>query len=190
MAGVMLLASVSALAVVAGAANERFTRGDATALFYGNGAAAVGLHNPSTEHGSFEPGMRIGPGQNFQGFRVCETDWHVMLINLNVVDSIDNIHTLGEAKALFATIRVTYELDGAPLSVSVTPVQPVLSDVTIFDPNATVGYHQKTGAILAPDALGVGPHTERVRIFENGVLIDDLGDVTFFVDAAGTGACL
>jgi len=186
----MLLISVSALAAVAGAANQQFTRGDATAAFYGNGGAAVGLHNPSTEHGSFESGKRIGPGQNFQGFRVCATDWHVMFINLNVVDSIDNVHTLGEAKALFANIRVTYELDGASLTVSVTPVQPVLSDVTIFDPNATVGYHQKTGAILAPDALDVGPHTERVRLFENGVLIDDLGPVMFLVDAPGTGACL
>lgn len=188
-----LLAIAVAFATVAvaaaNAANSQFTRGDAVALFNGNGGPAVLLHNPSTEVGAFEPSKRIGPGQNFQGFHVCESDWHVMFINLTVLDTFDGVHTLAEAKALFANITVTYELDGAPLAVEVTAVKPVVGGVAALDPNATVGYHQRTGAILAPEALSVGPHTERVRIFENGVPTDDLGDVTFYVDAAGTGAC-
>jgi hypothetical protein len=190
MVGATLLVLVSALVGAAGAANEQFTRGDATALLYANGGPAVALRNPSTETGAFESGKRIGPGQNFEGFHVCATDWHVMFVNLILVDSIDNVHTVGEARAVFGALEVTYHLDGAPLAVSVTAVQPVLSDVTILDPSATVGFSQKTGAILAPEALSVGPHTEQVRVFENGVLIIDFGPVTFHVDAAGTGACL
>jgi len=185
-----VLVVLSALVGAAVAANEPFTKGDATALFNGNGGPSVLLHNPSSEVGAFEPGKRIGPGQNFQGFHVCATDWHVMFVQLAMVDSLDNVHTIGEARTAFQRLNVTYELDGAPLAVRVTPVQPVLDDVTLLDPNATVGFRQRTGAILSPDALSVGPHTERVRVFENGVLLFDLGLVTFYVDAAGTGACL
>ncbi|HET7743166.1 MAG TPA: hypothetical protein VFK76_00330 [Gaiellaceae bacterium] len=187
--GVALLLVLAALASVASAANHPFTRGDATALFYGDGGPVVTIHNPSSETGAFEPGKRIGPGQNFDGFHVCATDWHVMFINLILLDSTDHVHNVAEAKTVFATINVTYELDGAPLAVQQTSVQPYLGAVTLLDPNATVGFHQKTGAILAPDALSVGPHTENVRVFTNGSL-DDLGPVTFYVDAAGTGACM
>jgi len=188
--GTALLFSVFALVGAAGAANQPFTEGDANALFYGAGGPVVSVHNPSSESGAFESSKRIGPGHNFDGRHFCATDWHVMFINLFAVDSIEGVHTLGEARAFFATVQVTYQLDGAPLAVSVTAVQPVQGDVTSLDPNATVAYHQKTGAILAPDALSVGPHTEQVRLFQNGVLTDDLGPVTFYIDAAGTGACL
>jgi hypothetical protein len=190
LAGATVVVLISGLAGAALAANQPFTKGDATALFNGNGGPAVLLHNPSSEVGAFQPGKRIGPGQNFQGFRVCATDWHVMFVNLAMVDSLDNVHTIDEARRAFQSLNVTYELDGAPLAVRVTPVQPVLDDVTLLDPNATVGFRQRTGAILAPEALSVGSHTEQVRVFENGILLFDLGLVTFYVDAAGTGACL
>jgi hypothetical protein len=188
--GIALLLSVLVLIGGAGAANQPFTKGDAIALFYGAGGPVVSVHNPSSESGAFESSKRIGPGHNFDGRHFCATDWHVMFINLFAVDSIEGVHTLGEARVFFASVQVTYELDGAPLAVMNTEVQPVQGDVTSLDPNATVAYHQKTGAILAPDALSVGPHTEQVRVFQNGALTDDLGPVTFYVDAAGTGACL
>jgi hypothetical protein len=97
---------------------------------------------------------------------------------------------LAEARALFATIQVRYELDGVPLLIMVTPVKPWLRDLATLDPDATAAWVQTSGAILAPDALSVGAHTEHVRIYENSTLTDDLGDVTFFIDAAGTGECL
>src|SRR6185436_9555041 len=111
-----VLVVLSALVGAAVAANEPFTKGDATALFNGNGGPAVLLHNPSSEVGAFQPGKRIGPGQNFQGFRVCATDWHVMFVNLAMVDSLDNVHTIDEARRAFQSLNVTYELDGAPLA--------------------------------------------------------------------------
>ena len=186
---------VLALAIgasIASANSTPYTRGDAEALFkaVNTGGFGVSLHGGVIEGAPADGSKRIGPGQRFQGFRVCATDWHVMFINLIVTDATDNVHTVGEARLLFATVAVTYELDGAPLAIDVTAVKPWLGDPTSLDPDATVAFAQVSGAILAPEALSVGAHTERVRIYIDRVLSDDLGDVTFFVDAAGTGACL
>jgi hypothetical protein len=154
------------------------------------GGFGVMLHGGVIEGAPADRSQRIGPGQNFQGFHVCATDWHVMFINLIATDSAGGPDTLGEARRHFATIEVTYELDGAPLAIDVTPVKPWLGDLASLDPEATVAFAQVSGAILAPEDLSVGAHTEHVRIYIDGVLSDDLGDVTFFVDAAGTGACV
>lgn len=78
-----------------------------------------------------------------------------------------------------------YILDGAPLATEVTPVKP-LTVPELIDPTATKGWWSTTCAILPPDALSVGPHTEHV-VIEN---LGDYGNVTFYIDAAGTGACL
>lgn len=193
----VVIVAVFAVVVAVGASSAAadsapFTQGDAQALFNaGNtGGLEVSQHAGVIEGAPAPSGKRIGPGQNFQGFHVCTTDWHVMFISLIATDATDGVHNVGEARGLFATIRVTYELDGAPLATQVTPVMPWLGDPTTLDPNATVAFSQRSGAILAPDALSVGAHTERVRVFVGGVLFDDLGDVTFYVDAAGIGACI
>ena len=187
-----LIVALGAAASVALANSTRYTRGDAEALFNAGstGGFAVISHGGVVVGAPADRSQRIGPGQNFEGFRVCATDWHVMFIDLSVDDVSDNTHTLAEARLAFAMIAVTYELDGAPLATKVTPVKPRLGDPTALEPGATVAFSQHTGAILAPDALGVGPHTERVRIYIGDVLYGDLGDVTFFVDPARTGACL
>jgi hypothetical protein len=190
------LAIVSAAAlltsVTATADSPPLTRGDAEALFNARntGGFAVLGHGGVVEGAPADNSQRIGPGGMFEGFHVCATDWHVLDINLFTTDATDGVHTIGEARDLYATFQVTYELDGAPLPIMVTAVKPWLGDPTTLDPNATVAFVQTSGAILAPDALSVGPHTERVRFYVGGTLFDDLGDVTFFVDAAGTGACL
>jgi hypothetical protein len=187
-----LILVLAAGASVASANSTPYTRGDAEALFNaGNtGGFGVRLHGGVIEGAPADRSQRIGPGQNFQGFHICADDWHVMFINLIITDSADGPQTLHEARAFFATVEVTYELDGAPLATDVTPVKPWLGDLAGLDPDATVAFAQVSGAILAPDELSVGAHTERVRVYIDGVLSDDLGDVTFFVDEAGTGACL
>lgn len=186
---------VAALAVgasIASANSPPYTRGDAEALFNASNTGGFGvmLHRGVIEGAPADRSQRIGPGQNFQGFHVCATDWHVMFINLIVTDSAGTPDTLGDARMHFAAIEVTYELDGAPLAIDVTPVKPWLGDLASLDPEATVAFARVSGTILAPEDLSVGAHTERVRIYIDGVLSDDLGDVTFFVDAAGTGACV
>jgi hypothetical protein len=187
-------AFVSALALgVVNAAGDSppVTRGDAEALFNAGttGGFAVKL-NAGVIAGAPASRGRILPGANFQGVHICASDWHVMAINLVVTDATDGVQTVNEARAVFSTIAVSYQLDGSPLAIETSAVAPWLGDPTSLDPNATVAFSQHFGTILAPADLSVGAHTERVRIYQNGVLVDDLGDVTFFVDAAGTGACL
>lgn len=177
---------------IASADGWPYTRGDAEAFFNAtdNGGATVRLHAGVIEGAPADNGSRIGPGQRFQGFHVCATDWHVIDTHLFITDATDNVHNLAQARSLFDTISVTYELDGAPLAIHDTPVRPFLGDPTTFDPNANVAFARASGAILSPESLIVGAHTERVRLYVGGVLFDDFGDVTFIVDAVGTGACL
>jgi hypothetical protein len=176
------------LAVGAGAASANsapYTRGDAVALF--NAGSTGGIRG---EGAPADRSARIGPGPAFNGFHVCADDWHVLFINLITTDATDGLRTVGEARILAAAVEVTYELDGAPLPVERTPVKPWLGDPTTLAPDATVAFSFHTGAVLAPDALAPGAHTERVRIYIDGVLWDDLGDVTFHVDPSGTGTCV
>jgi hypothetical protein len=161
------------------------TQGDAIALF--NAGTTGGLRGEGTPS---DRSIRVGPGQAFNGQHVCSEDWHLLSIFLVVIDGSGGGATLAEARGVFAAIEVTYQLDDAPLAVENTPVRPWLGDPATLDPSATVAFGRNTGAIFAPDDLAVGAHTERVRLFDHGVLTDDLGDVTFFVDAAGTGACV
>jgi hypothetical protein len=191
---IVAVAFATALAfgvVNAAADSPPVTRGDAQALFNAGttGGFAIKL-NAGVIAGAPASGGRILPGANFQGVHICASDWHVMAINLVVTDATDGVQTVNEARAVFSTIAVSYQLDGSPLAIETSAVAPWLGDPTSLDPNATVAFSQHFGTILAPADLSVGAHTERVRIYQNGVLVDDLGDVTFFVDAAGTGACL
>jgi hypothetical protein len=91
-----------------------------------------------------------------------------------------------QARAVLSTVRVAYDLDRAPLAIQSSAVAPWLGDPVSLDPNATVAFSQHFGTILALSALAVGAHTVRVRIYLSGVRFEDLGNVTFFVDAAGT----
>lgn len=186
-----LVTAITVGAVDAAANSPRVTRGDAEALFNAgtNGGLAIKTHAGVIAGAPASPG-RILPGANFEGAHICASDWQVIAINLVLTDATDGVYTVAQAAAVFSTISVSYELDGAPLAIETSAVTPWLGDPTTLDPNATIAFSQHFGTILAPSDLSVGAHTERVRVYENGVLSDDLGDVTFFVDAAGTGACL
>jgi hypothetical protein len=186
-----LVMAIAVGAVDAAADSPRVTRGDAEALFNAgtSGGFAIKTHAGVIAGAPASPG-RILPGANFEGVHICANDWHVMAINLVLTDATDSVYTVAQAAAIFSTIGVSYQLDGAPLAIETSAVKPWLGDPTSLDPNATVAFSQHFGTILAPSDLSVGAHTERVRIYQNGALSDDLGDVTFFVDAAGTGACL
>jgi hypothetical protein len=191
-----IVAAAFAAAFAIGAVNAvadspPVTRGDAQALFHAGttGGFSIKLHAGVIQGAPASQG-RILPGQNFQGVHICASDWHVMAINLVVTDATDGVRNVSQARAVFSTIAVTYQLDGSPLAIHSSAVTPWLGDPTSLDPNATVAFSQHFGTILAPADLSVGAHTERVRLYQNGLNVDDLGDVTFFVDAAGTGACL
>lgn len=192
---VALLACVAALTTgIAAATTVPFTRGDAQAVFNAGpgGGAAVGSHGGVIEGAPAEGvGKRVGPGPNFEGFHICATDWHLLSVQLALTDSINGggVQNVNQARLAFGTLEVTYELDGSPLPIDTTATKPLLNPTSV-DPEATKGFFQSWGAILAPTELSVGPHIEHVVIYEAGIPIIDFGEVTFVVDAPGTGACL
>jgi hypothetical protein len=190
--GVLVLALAAAAADAYGN-SAAFTEGDAHAVFNApfQGGAAIGDNSPLFEGAPAQTRGRLGPGPRFEGVHLCATDWHLLNINLVVTNSDGTITTQQQAVTSLNNTTVHYTVDGAPLATEVSPVRNVV-DPQVIDPAATQGWGQTTGAILAPDALGVGAHTEHVTGTD---LVDptedfDLGVVDFFIDAAGTGACV
>jgi len=187
-AGVVVVAAL-ALAPSAGAAS--FTEGDAEAVFNAgfSGGWAVRLHSFVIEAAPAQNNKRIFPTQSFIGSHVCGTDWH--LINLNASDGGDSTFTHDQAVADMASLVFNYALDGAPLASSVTAIKRMLNPA-VFGLGWTVAYWESGGVILPPDALSTGSHLVHLVIdnwFGPGLPLDE-GDVTFYVDSAGTGACL
>jgi hypothetical protein len=77
-------------------------------------------------------------------------------------------------------------LDGAPLETTRTAVKPFLDPESV---DAEKAYALAEGRILAPSDLSVGSHQLAVTITEPGFPTEVL-EITFFIDAPGTGACL
>jgi len=51
-------------------------------------------------------------------------------------------------------------------------------------------WYFQEGKIMSPDDLSVGQHELTVRFSDLASGLDESDGITFFIDAAGTGACL
>jgi hypothetical protein len=51
-------------------------------------------------------------------------------------------------------------------------------------------WYFQEGRIMSPDDLSVGQHELSARFIDPNTGLDESDGITFFVDAAGTGACL
>ena len=93
-------------------------------------------------------------------------------------------------------------LDGATVDVVETPIKPFVdwADIrsyfsekieSLYGPNVTFGnlFGVQWGRILAPDELGVGPHTFEVIVTDPGQVVLFDGSVTFSVSPPGSAAC-
>jgi hypothetical protein len=78
-------------------------------------------------------------------------------------------------------------LDGAALAMTRTPIQPALNPQGFGLERA---WYFQEGRIMSPDDLSVGQHELSVRFTDPTSGLDDSDGITFFIDAAGTGACL
>jgi hypothetical protein len=187
----MLLVLCAALALTWGvatsAASDRVTRGDAEAVLqaFGNGGWAVLMHG-GVVHGApsqgFSPPVAIKPfsGSFYDGAHYCALDWHTIMIS--VVDA-------GPRQAFAASIAgiaISFTLDGAPLPVTQTAIKRYLNPAQL---GFTDAYYSSWGRVIAPTDLAFGAHTLGVEVSDSGgpLLIDG---ITFYVDPAGTGACL
>jgi hypothetical protein len=85
------------------------------------------------------------------------------------------------------TAEVVYLLDGA-LEKTQTAVKPNLNPEAL---GLTEAWAFTAGRLMAPEDLSLGSHTHTLRVVITdftGVVADS--QITFFVDAAETGACL
>jgi hypothetical protein len=155
------------------------TRGDAEAIFNAalTGCGAVAVNGNVHEGQPCEDAQRAQlrliaplPTQHY-----CVDDWHV--IRVTDVES---------SRAAADAFDATFVIDGQPLTTQRTPAKPVNpKDAAQFGPGAN--YWVNVGAIVSPDALGVGLHTSHIEVFTPAPA--GTFDRVFAIDASGTGAC-
>jgi hypothetical protein len=170
---------------------DRITRGDAEAVLnaFGTGGQVILRRSGETaeagpadilgSHGSIRP----YEGSPWDGRHFCAEDWHVILVGW--VDGGDASFDHQQAKAAFDPITVSFTLDGAALETTRTPIKS-WNDPQRFGMERAWYFQQ--GKVMAPDDLSVGQHDLSAR-FTDPTGVFDTG-ITFFIDAAGTGACL
>ena len=163
-------------------AGQRASEGDARAVLqaFGGGGLAVRLHQEAAGGGPGDPLDRVAirPFGPWDNRHFCALDWHTILIA--DIEGGDQGFTERDAKNIIDQMIVTFTLDGERLQVDRTAVKRFASPER-FD--LEVAYWAQWGRVMAPDELAVGQHTLSV------VAGDFQGDITFFIDAAGTGVC-
>jgi hypothetical protein len=187
----VMLALVLLAGTSAHASSSRITRGDAQAVFQAanTGGAAIRLHGGQGHgpaQGAAVDGVRINAFIPWDGRHYCELDWHVISINLNDGNFPGESRTRKEIADALSLVEVAYFLDGVALELERTAVKPNVDAAAL---GLVEGLYFTAGRLMAPEDLAVGQHTLRVVITDPGGLIDD-SQIAFFVDAAGTGACL
>jgi hypothetical protein len=173
----------------AGADPRRITQGDAQAILeaFGTGGRVILANGTTTEgapadffgsHGSIRPLPQWGARH------YCAEDWHVIL--LSIFDGGDASYTQQDAEAVLGPITLAFTLDGAPLDTTRTTIKPFLNPEQ-FDLERA--WYVQQGRVMSPTDLSVGSHQLAVSISEPGIPTVVL-EITFFIDAPGTGACL
>jgi hypothetical protein len=83
-------------------------------------------------------------------------------------------------------VTISFTLDGAPLETTRTPIKR-FNNPQAFDLERA--WYFQEGRIMSPDDLSVGQHALSLE-FADPTYGDFSDGITFFIDAAGTGACL
>jgi hypothetical protein len=84
-----------------------------------------------------------------------------------------------------ATVTIEFVLDGAPLPTTRTAIKRFLATLP---GTGEEGYYFQQGAVSAPSALPVGSHT--VAETDTSIYGTFTDQITIYIDAPGTGACL
>lgn len=188
---------VAALAVTslvasapAGAVPDRVTRGEAEAILhaYGTGGQVLRSNGTATAGApaDFNAAATIRPFGDSDGRHYCATDWHVIVLAL--IDGGDASYTRTQAEAVLSPLTVTFTLDGAPLPTTRTAIKRYLEPESF---GLDTAYWFQQGQVMSPTSLRVGVHqliavVEGLPEPEPPLVLQS----TFFIDPAGTGACL
>jgi hypothetical protein len=180
----------------ASANSPRITRGDVQAIFQAtlNGGVAIELHSPTGQGAPFAAQERgaIRPLAVADGRHFCAEDWHVILVA--GIDGGDASFRREQAVASASQTRFDFTLDGAPLATERTAIRRVVKPETIQVPEGEEklkeAYSFQQGRIMSPDDLSVGRHELTLTQTDTASGEAEQLGITFFIDAAGTGACL
>ena len=180
----VLAVCVSIFPSAASASSDRVSQGEAQAIFNAGlqGGSALLFTSPGRGFAAAADDASIRPYFE-NGNHYCVLDWHV--IGLFVIDTGSSLQ---EATASFEPLMLTFTLDGRALTTERTPVKAVAEPALL---GADTAYSIQQGAIMSPSDLAVGSHTLVVTAF-NPENPDDNGKLKtkFYVDPAGTGACI
>lgn len=169
---------------------RRISRGDAEAVFQaaGTGGQMLILHtkvspgapNPDPLRASIRPIV----GSQWDGAHFCQEDWHVIL--QGDVEGGDKSFTKQDAQQIMDGIQIVLTLDGKSLQTTRTAIK------RFTNPEAR-GFQEAwwfaEGRLMAPTDLGVGSHQLDLTESDPSGQVDQHG-ITFYIDAAGTGACV
>ncbi len=175
---VVLVAVPLLVGNAAGAASARITRSDAEAVFK---AATRG------EDADPNVRVRISPFADsvWDGRHFCVEDWHVIMVTW--VEGGDASFTKQEAESRLNSVMISFVLDGSLLATTRTKVVR-FQHPELLEPPAVKAYAFSEGRIMAPTDLSVGLHALAfTATFPAG---SEGSQITFSIDAAGTGACL
>jgi hypothetical protein len=166
---------------------DRVSRGDAEAVLKASHGGVVVTNHAGTVRGApadIDVRAAIRPYANSQwdGRHYCAEDWHALVAGWSV--SIDELHTVQQAKDELAATTIQLVLDGAELdtermATKRMPEQPEGGEGEAF-------YFQQ-GKVVTPGKLSVGSHT--LAYTATSPAGSDGGQITFTIDAPGTGAC-
>ena len=154
------------------AASVRVTKSEAKEVLRTFGAS---FDNPAV--------IRPHAGSPWDGRHFCGEDWHTTLITWT--EGGDASFTKKDAGVILDAISVSFTLDGSALASERTSIKSVPDPSRFGFVNA---YYFNQGRVLSPDELAVGQHELSVRFIDSSGTFDD--GITFFIDAAGAGACL
>jgi hypothetical protein len=170
---------------MARASADRITRGEATAVLNAGPSGASAVLFRTDGHALGAPGnldVAIRPYFD-DGIHYCVLDWHVLAYIIYTPDASPQ-----EASASFESLVMTFTLDGQVLTTKRTPVKRVADPSFLGADNA---WFIQQGRLMSPSDLTRGSHTLAVTIFNPEIPSDnDQLETTFYVDPAGTGACL
>jgi hypothetical protein len=190
---VLVAAILVAMSLVAsspaGANPPRVTQGDVQALFqaFENGGWAILLHSPPAQGAPADANIRgeIRPLPFHDGRHYCVEDWHIIVVA--IVDGGDASFGYQDAEARLDPVMVSFTLDGVPLPTTRTVIKPFLA-AELFGLERAYAFQE--GRIMAPSDLSVGSHQLVSTIVFSPGEPPEVREITFFVDAPGTGACL
>ena len=164
---------------------DRVSRGDAEAVLQASHGGVVATNHAGVVRGApadidLRAAIRPYADSPWDGRHYCAEDWHVLVVAWNV--AIDESHTVQQAKDELAATTIQLVLDGMEVDTERTAIRRL--------PGAEEGeaFYFQQGKIVAPDELSVGTHTlAYTATFPAGSYGSQ---ITFSIDAPGTGTCL